>query len=92
MHIDYIVQIFLLDPHNRKAAIDERTHVERTIPTHLAAILSFLCVTAGRTTDSAALVRETDRAEKRLRMRAVDSFWRTFWRVFDCLINESLPP
>ena len=29
-----------------------------------------------------------DRAEKRLRMRAVDSFWR----VFDRLINESLPP
>ena len=30
----------------------------------------------------------TNRAEKRLRMRAVDSFWR----VFDRLINESLPP
>ena len=29
-----------------------------------------------------------DRAEKRLRMRAVDSFWR----VFDRLINEVLPP
>ena len=29
-----------------------------------------------------------DRAEKRLRMRVVDSFWR----VFDRLINESLPP
>ena len=29
-----------------------------------------------------------DRAEKRLRMRAADSFWR----VFDRLINESLPP
>ena len=29
-----------------------------------------------------------DRAEKRLRMRAVDSFWR----VFDRLINEILPP
>ena len=28
------------------------------------------------------------RAEKRLRMRAVDSFWR----IFDRLINESLPP
>ena len=34
----------------------------------------------------------SDRAEKRLRMRAVDSFWRTFWCVFDRLINESLPP
>ena len=31
---------------------------------------------------------DEDRAEKRLRMRAVDSFWR----VFDRLINESLPP
>ena len=29
-----------------------------------------------------------DRAEKRLRMRAVDSFWH----VFDRFINESLPP
>ena len=29
-----------------------------------------------------------DRAEKRLRVRAVDSSWR----VFDRLINESLPP
>ena len=29
-----------------------------------------------------------DRAEKRLRMRAVDSFWR----VFDRLINESILP
>ena len=33
-------------------------------------------------------VFDSDRAEKRLRMRAVDSFWR----VFDRLINESLPP
>ena len=29
-----------------------------------------------------------DRAEKRLRMRAVDSFWR----IFDRLINEGLAP
>ena len=32
--------------------------------------------------------QEQDRAEKRQRMRAVDSFWR----VFDRLINESFPP
>ena len=33
-------------------------------------------------------VRRSDRAEKRLRMRAVDSFWR----IFDRLINEGLAP
>ena len=38
MHVDYIVQVFLLDPHNRKAAIDGRTHVGRT----LAAMLNFV--------------------------------------------------
>lgn len=44
MHIDYIVQVFLLDPHKRKAAIEGRT-----ISTHLAAMLNFVRVTAGRT-------------------------------------------
>ena len=57
MNIHYNVQVFLLDPHNRKAAIDGRTHVERTISMHLAAMLSFLRVTAVRTTGSVTLVR-----------------------------------
>ena len=32
--------------------------------------------------------QQHDRAEKRLRMRAVDSFWR----IFDRLISERLAP
>ena len=33
-------------------------------------------------------LRNSDRAEKRLRMRVVDSFWR----IFDRLISERLAP
>ena len=42
MNIDYIVQVSLPDPHNRKVAIEGRT-----ISTHLAAMMSFVRVTAG---------------------------------------------